>query len=390
MLHQFLNENREALIGRCRVKVSKRSAPLATSLELEHGIPTFLDQLIRTLQVEEQSPRSKSDKTSTSSASGLISGATDPVASPSTSEIGRSATKHGEELMKRGFTVDQVIHDYGDLCQSITELAVERDQLVTVDEFRTLNRCLDNATADAVAEFSRRREQSIADVGARASNERLGSFAHELRNLLTTATLAIAAIKRGNVPVGGATGALLDRSMSAVRALVDRSLVDVRLGAGMPVRRDPIGIATFIEELQAMAALEANARGVTLSVSPIERTRELRGDQQILASAVSNLLSNAIKFTRKGGHVALRTAQVEERLFIEVEDECGGIPASELEGLFQPFAQQQSADRSGIGLGLAISRRGVEANGGNVRARSIAGKGCVFTVDLPLYPVTID
>ena len=389
MLYQFLQDNREQLVGRCRTKVAKRSAPLATALELEHGVPTFLEQLIRTLIVEEQTPRSKTHEILASSASGLISGATDPGASPSTSEMGRSATKHGGELMRRGFTVDQVIHDYGDLCQSITELAVERDEPVTVDEFRTLNRCLDNATADAVAEFSRQREHDIAAVDARASDERLGFFAHELRNLLTTATLAIGAIKRGNVPLGGATGALLDRSMSAVRALIDRSLVDVRLNAGMPMRRDPIAIATFIEELQAVAALEADARGVSLSISPTDHTRELRADRQILASAVANLLSNAIKFTPKGGHVALRTTHVDEQLIIAVEDECGGLPQSKLDALFKPFVQRDS-DRSGIGLGLAISRRGVEANGGTVRAHSLVGKGCVFTVELPLYPVTVD
>lgn len=389
MLYQFLNDNREALIGRCRTKVARRAAPLATSAELAHGVPTFLEQLIRTLKVEEDGSRSKTEKTSSTSPSGLISGAAEPGASPTTSEMGLSATKHGEELMRQGFTVDQVIHDYGDLCQSITELAVERNEPVTVDEFRTLNRCLDNATANAVTEFSRRRELSLAAVDARASNERLGFFAHELRNLLTTVTLAIAAIKRGNVPFGGATGALLDRSMAAVRALVDRSLLDVRLGAGLPVRRDPIGIATFIEELQAMAALEAGARGVTLSVSSNERTRELRADRQILASAVSNVLSNAIKFTRKGGQVALRTARVDERLLIQIEDECGGLPTSELDALFAPFVQQ-GTDRSGIGLGLAISRRGVEANDGTIRARSIAGKGCVFTIDLPLHPITVD
>jgi hypothetical protein len=66
------------------------------------------------------------------------------------SEIGTSAVAHGASLLGLGYTVDQVVHDYGDLCQSITDLAFERDAPFSVEEFRTLNRCLDNAIADAV------------------------------------------------------------------------------------------------------------------------------------------------------------------------------------------------------------------------------------------------
>ena len=66
------------------------------------------------------------------------------------SEMGVSATVHGSELLALGYTVDQVVHDYGDLCQAITHLAIERDAPFSADQFCTLNRCLDNAIADAV------------------------------------------------------------------------------------------------------------------------------------------------------------------------------------------------------------------------------------------------
>ena len=64
-----------------------------------------------------------------------------------------SATAHGEQLLQLGYSVNQVVHDYGDLCQAITDLAVELDAPFSVDQFRTLNHCLDNAIADAVTEF---------------------------------------------------------------------------------------------------------------------------------------------------------------------------------------------------------------------------------------------
>lgn len=382
MLYEFLSANRDELINRCRGKVAKRSAPRPTEAELQHGVPEFLEQLIKTLHAEERSTRSKTAKTDASSEEGRISGTADPGRSPSGSEIGRSATKHGDELMHGGFTVDQVVHDYGDLCQSVTELAVERSAPVTVDEFRTLNRCLDNATADAVTEFSRQRERHISDEGIRANNERLGVFAHELRNLLTTTALAINVIKRGTVATGGATGALLDRNMIALRALVDRSLVDVRLTAGIPLRRERISLSDFVEELEVVAALEANARGLGLVVTSVDGSLSFDADRQIVASAVSNLLLNAVKFTRPNGHVTLRASGPGDRILIEVEDECGGLPSGDLESLFRPF-EQSNPDRSGLGLGLAISRRGVEVNGGTLTARSIAGKGCVFAVELP-------
>src|SRR3954471_4188100 len=74
------------------------------------------------------------------------------------SEIGVGATAHGKRLLELGYTVDQVVHGYGDVCQAISDMAVERDAPFKVDEFRTLNRCLDNAIAESVVEFSKQRD----------------------------------------------------------------------------------------------------------------------------------------------------------------------------------------------------------------------------------------
>jgi signal transduction histidine kinase len=108
-------------------------------------------------------------------------------------------------------------------------------------------------------------------------------------------------------------------------------------------------------------------------------------DRQLIAAALANLLQNAFKFSRPNGHVVLRTdiTTAPGRVMIEVEDECGGLPQGNAEDLFRPF-EQRSQDRSGVGLGLAIARESVETNGGLIRARNLPGKGCVFTIDLPL------
>lgn len=103
----------------------------------------FLNQLMRTLEALENGEVDGNCFRISGAAGG---GAT------ALSEMGLSAAAHGKELLGRGFSVGQVVHDSGDLCQAITDLAVERDAPFSVDEFRTLNRCLDNAIADAVTE----------------------------------------------------------------------------------------------------------------------------------------------------------------------------------------------------------------------------------------------
>jgi signal transduction histidine kinase len=110
---------------------------------------------------------------------------------------------------------------------------------------------------------------------------------------------------------------------------------------------------------------------------------EVDVDRQILAGAIANLMQNAFKFTRSSGHVSLRTSVKDGRALIQVEDECGGLPPGRAEELFDAF-QQRGEDRRGLGLGLFISRKGVEASGGLLGVQDLPGRGCVFTIDLPM------
>lgn len=118
-------------------------------------------------------------------------------------------------------------------------------------------------------------------------------------------------------------------------------------------------------------------------VSPTDHGIEVDADPQILAGALANVLQNAYKFTHAGGTVTLKTAVVGARVEIQVEDECGGLPPDTAEQLFGAF-KQHGSNRSGLGLGLFISRKGVEACDGVIRVRDVPGSGCVFTIDLPL------
>ena len=374
MLHEFLTHNRQALIVRCREKVAKRASPEATPDELDHGVPFFLDQLIKTLKMEQSADPMQSRKVSGAAGGGR----------PALSELGEMAALHGRELMRRGFTVEQVVHDYGDLCQSITDLAFELKESVEVDEFRTLNRCLDNAIAMAVTEYNYQRDFVVADKQVKALNEQIGFFAHELRNALNTATLALFAIKDGNLSLNGATGTVLDRALVGMRALVDRSLTDVRMTAGLPLRNELFALADFIAEIKLSATLEANVRECALIVSVVDPRLAVDADRDLLLSAVGNLLQNAFKFTLPGTEVLLHAYAQGDRILIDVEDHGEGLPHGEAEKMFQPFTQG-GKDKSGMGLGLSISRRSVEANDGILRVRNKPRLGCVFTIDMPRH-----
>ena len=222
MLYELLRANRDQLIERCRLKVSQRSSPPATATELQYGVPLIVDQLSEALVREEASPTPQEDS---------IFGYA--LHTPGSEEAGRTAVLHGTELFRLGYTVDQVVHDYGDLCQAVTELAKETGAPITVDEFHTFNRLLDGSIASAVLAYVRQQHSSDAGDAAKVLHDRLGTLAEEQRTLLDTALKALDALKVGNIGLMGATGTVLEDSLLKLRGLIDRSLPEIRTASGM-------------------------------------------------------------------------------------------------------------------------------------------------------------
>src|SRR5688572_22887943 len=128
MLHDFIAAHRELLIERARSRVKQRKIEKSTDTKLEHGVPLFLTQLAQALVP------------AASLESLHLVGAADALQS-----ITDSATLHGSDLLRSGFTVAQVVHGYGDVCQVVTELASELDAPIAAEEFRVFNRCIDDA-----------------------------------------------------------------------------------------------------------------------------------------------------------------------------------------------------------------------------------------------------
>lgn len=353
MLHEFLTENTPELIKRARAKVATRTHPVPTEAEMKNGVPLFLSQLVDRLR----------------------------LATTDSDALKESATRHGGELLEMGFTIGQVIHGYGDVCQAVTQLADETNAPITVDEFKLFNMCQDDATAEAVSEYERLRDRAVTSMGL----ERQGILAHEMGNRVAAALISFNLLQKGVVGIGGSTGAVLGRSLRALRSLANNSLAGVRLEAGLGLK-ERVSVAPLIAELQGEGMMVAEATGLDFEVVPVEPGVDVQADPQILSAAISNLVQNAFKFSHARARVSLRTTASAERVLFEVQDECGGLPVGEVRGLFEPF-EQRGSNRSGLGLGLAISRKGVEAMGGRIGVRDLPGEGCIFWIDLPRLPI---
>ena len=195
MLIEFVTIHKQEIIDRCKAKAVKRGTPTARVTAVDHGVPMLLEELVDELRLKR-------------------------VPNP---EIRKTATKHGRDLLHRGFTVSQVVHGYGDVCQAVTEMAVELEAPISADDFRILNRVLDDAIAAAVTEYGSGRDQSF-EIEAADETERLGVLAHKLRTSIQTARGALDAIESGRVGIAGNTGTVLKRSLSDAEGLMDHLL----------------------------------------------------------------------------------------------------------------------------------------------------------------------
>jgi signal transduction histidine kinase len=355
MLSDFLGVNRDAIVDATHARAARRrDLPLSRDAAAA-GVAIFLDQRSETLRRE----------------------AGGPDAGPASPEApGDGAATHGGVLRELGFTVSEVVHFYGDICQAVTELAVEQGAAVTVEEFRILNLSLDRAIATAVTEHAR----LTADRASQDEREHIGQFAHEMRNHVHAALMAFTLLKGGVVAVNGSTGSVLGRSLASLRALVDGALAGVRLSAPW-TSMQRVAVDGFLDDLNASAALLADHHKVRFEFEPLDSAMTIDADPQLLSSAVMNLVQNAFKFTHPGGRVVLRSRSDGNRVIFEVEDECGGLP--EQTDSFGAFADRRGKDRSGLGLGLSIARQAVQANHGEISVHNLPGKGCIFSVNLP-------
>lgn len=363
MLSEFLLERKTEITQLCRDKVLAASESKPSSALLDEGLPIFYDELVEVLSRTKSSSSDLDDD-------GVIEN----------SVRWNGAIAHGKESSRLGYTISQVVHAYGAVCQSITEFAQTSNFKIAPREFQVLNLALDYAIAESVTEFEKAQKANVK----RDEVERLGSLMHELGNSLSAAAIAQTMMRKGHVGSAGSTSKVLSKALDNMRHLIDSSLAGIRLRGNGVAEPSPMRLIDVVSEVEATALVLKKSKKVNLKFD-VDPEIRLTADRHLLFSAISNLVSNGMKFTKKNGNVSLRAKELNGRILVEVEDECGGLPEGNTEDLFTPFTQS-GKDKTGMGLGLSLSRQAIEANQGKLTARDIPGKGCVFLIDLPKTP----
>ncbi len=378
MLHNFLQNNRDEILQMTEKRTLELAGSGPSSDQLKLGLPIFYEQLLNVLLLEKKNKNQKPDIRAMAEAADNSDEQALALAGmrPDEAVMAKSAGLHGMELLRLGYTLSHVVHAYGAMCQSITELATKKKCIITTNEFHDMNRCLDIGIAGAVTgyELERSLKETTREI------QHIGSLAHELRNSLSSANLSFQMLERGNLGINGNTGQVLKKSLKRMGELVERSLTEVRLRLDPKIHVEKVYLQELVDQLLITADIEAHSKNQIVEMT-IEPNLMIEVDQQLFFSALSNLIQNAIKFSHIGGKIQLRGFTVEESVIIEVEDECGGLSDAS-DRLFKAF-EQQNDDRNGLGLGLTIAQRSISLNHGKIEVHNKPEKGCVFKIILP-------
>ncbi len=351
-LHRVLTDHRDEIMQRwadtVRGTLHPASMPRA---ELIDHLPVFLKEVIEALRLEE---------------------------GPETSV---TAADHGGQRLGLGFNLDSVVREYGALGDSIVYVANAHGAPLTVRDYHVLSTCVITGIAEAVAQYARQRDAELQ----RQANEHFAFIAHELRNPLGAALMAVNLLRQKQLMPDDRSAQVLDRALARMHQLIEDSLGDAQAGAGVQIHREVTSLRALLEDAEVGASANAEAKGIKLTVS-VESDEPINVDVRLARSAVSNLVRNAVKFTEADGVVLVRGRVTDGRITIEVEDRCGGLPPGKVEEAFAPFVQLDPK-KDGFGLGLAIVKQAADAHGGVIRVQNLPGRGCIFVLELPNEPL---
>lgn len=353
-LASFLDRHRGELIEGWRQRVTGPLNPEHTPRsEILDSLPVFLDEMIGK----------------------LLEG--------NGAEVRPSATApgHGAQRYHAGFSLGAVIREYRAFQDCIFDLLQKHDHEATLPELQRALSCVTSAIADACQEFTKERDTAFAQQ----KDEHLAFMAHELRNPLSSARLAVDLLRKTlPMPHPPALHRVL-RNLDRVQGLIDHAVLEVRVRSvsrEFRLFKERLSLNEVIHEVAQETAGDAEGKDIAVTVHA-DAAAFVEADKRLIYSAVTNLVRNALKFTPPQGEVQVRLHVAEGRASVEVEDRCGGLPQGKVEELFTPFVQK-GADRTGFGLGLAITKQAIEAHGGTIQVRSLPGTGCVFMFDLPV------
>ncbi len=342
----LISQHKDEIIGRWAQKVIERiGLEGAQSPQLINSLPDFLDELAASIDQPAESWRP-----------------------------GEGAVSHGRHRVEMGLDIGGLAEEFGLIAEAIFEVAAELQVTVAHDESALLARFIARGTAESVRAYAHLRDRQLADQASR----NFSFIAHEIRTPLHAARLALQLIASGK----GDRAVLLDRlqqSHDQLAHLVDNALVDARLQGEPHVQRSTHRTHELMRDAVGNAELLAVRRNIELRIEGDDI--EVMVDHKVIVSALTNLVVNAVKFSCEDGVVTIRSRFADDRVLIEIDDACGGLPEDVPARLFQPFVQS-GADRSGFGLGLMIVKQAVEAHGAAVRVVNLPPHGCRFVVEL--------
>jgi len=233
-----------------------------------------------------------------------------------------------------------------------------------------------NRMAGSLARAEEARRNQTADV------------AHELRTPLTVLQGALEAMLDGVYPTNREN---LLSGLAQVRTLA-RLVEDLRVlalaDAGqLHLDMASLDLEAFLQEVMEAHQIQAQQRGVALTLDVPAALPPVQADRDRLAQVVGNLLGNALRYVPKGGHISVRAVGQGGEVAVAVADDGTGVPPEDLPRLFERFWRGDRARRrttGGSGLGLSIARSLVQAHGGRIWAESVEGHGSTFTFTLPV------
>ena len=217
----------------------------------------------------------------------------------------------------------------------------------------------------------------------------LGDISHELRSPLARMRLALGLARQPSADNARQLDRM-EREIERLDVLISQVLKLARLnGTDIPFEREPFDVDEMIDEVVRDAAFEGTPKGCKVQTVGAAHS-VVSGNRELLRSAIENVLRNAVRYSPQGAPVEVAVERGAAGLTISVRDRGPGVPAGELERIFEPFyrvAESRDRDSGGEGIGLAITSQVMKAHGGTARADNRAGGG--FEVQLNLPPTAL-
>ncbi len=218
----------------------------------------------------------------------------------------------------------------------------------------------------------------------------LANLTHELARPLGGLRLGVESLKAGAVLDPALADDLLNdmgQTIQNMEALLDDlSLAAHPLSKPLQLDIQPLAVEPFLKGLKSRFFPRAQARGVHLKIDLPDQSTQASADELRLHQIMANILDNAIKYSPPGGLVLLSAEKCTAGITLKVQDQGPGIPAAEMERIFEPFFQgeHQTQTKRGMGLGLAIAHQLAEAHAGALSVENLPGGGLLVELTLPL------